>query len=51
MKALYLVIIVVLGNKFRNLCKRSTALLTGGNALLRCSLKVNLKSNMTPRCF
>ena len=48
MKALYTEISVVLGNILRSL---PTALLTLTNTLLRCSSNVNLKSNMTLRCF
>ena len=51
MKALYIVISVVLGNKFRSLRKRPTALLIVANTLLRCSSNANLKSNRTFRYF
>ena len=42
---------VALGNKFQNLRKRPTTLLTLVNTLLRCSSSVNLKSNRIPRDF
>ena len=51
MNDLYIVISVVLGNKFQSLHGRPPALLTLANALLRCSSNVNLKSNVTTRCF
>ena len=51
MKALYIVISVVFGNKFRSLRKRPTALLIVANTLLRCSSNANLKSNRTFRYF
>ena len=51
MKALYIVIIVVLNNKFQSLRERSTALLILANTLLRCSSNVNLKSNFTSKVF
>ena len=51
MKPLYIMISVSLDNKFQSLRKRSTALLTLANILLKWSSNVNLKSNMTPRCF
>ena len=51
MKDLYIVISVVLGNKFGSLRKRRTVLLTLANTLPRCSSNVNMKSNMTPRWF
>ena len=51
MKALCIVISIVLGNKFRNLRKRPTVLLTFANKLLRSFSNVHLKSNMTPKYF
>ena len=51
MKALYMIISIALGNKFQSLCKMAIVLLTLTNALLGLSSNVNLKYNMTPKCF
>ena len=41
----------VFGNELRSLRWRPSVLLTLANTLLRWSSSINLKSNMTPRCF
>ena len=46
-----IVISIVLGKKFRSLCKRRTALSTLADTLCRYSSNVDMKSNMAPSCF
>ena len=51
MKALHIETSVALGNILQSLRKKPTALLNLANTLLTCSSNVDLKSNLTPRCF